>query len=187
VSSILIETDEHRPDDEDPPVAVPRPPRPEHRRVYTSLLFTVAILAGTVVTIYLSFPARHHVLASTVVARHRAPAVAWELPAPTPAEVRAWMIGVVGGEAPPPPGLARMQVIGAESITVLGRRTALVRLHAGPDEITYSAARARGVAPRASRKDGDLRIFEWRRGPWALVAVGPDATTATWAPLVGAQ
>jgi hypothetical protein len=187
MSSILIETDEHRPDDEDPPIAVPRPPRPEHRRVYTSLLFTVAILAGTVVAVYLSFPARHHVLATAAVDRHRTPAVTWELRTPTPAELRAWLIGVVGGEAPLPPALVQTTVIGAETIFVLGRRTALVRLHAGADDVTYVVTRARGVAPRTSRRDGDLRIFEWRRGPWALVAVGPDATAPTWSPLIGAK
>ena len=185
MSSILVETDEQRPDDEDPPVAVPRPPRPEHRRVYTSLLFTV--LVGTVVAVYLSFPARHHVLASAAIARHRNPAVAWELPGPTSSELRAWMIGVVGGEAPLPPGLDQTKVIGAETLEVLGRRTAVVRMHAGADEVTYVVARARGVAPRASRTDADLRVFEWRRGPWALVAVGPDATSPAWAPILGAK
>jgi hypothetical protein len=187
VSSILIETDEERADDEDPPVAVPRPPRPEHRRVYTSLLFTAAILIGTVVAVYWLFPARHHVLATSAVEHHRTPSVAWELPAPTPAELRAWMIGVAGENAPLPPGIERTPAIGAHAVQVLGRRAALVRLHAGADEITYLVTRARGVAPRSSRKVDDLRVVEWRQGPWALVVVGPDATAATWRPLVGAQ
>jgi hypothetical protein len=187
VSSILIETEVQRPEDEDPKVVVPRPPRPEHRRVYTSLLFTSAILVGTVVAVYLMFPARHHVLATSAVEHHNAPATAWELPAPTPPELRAWMIGVVGEDAPLPPALDRTPAIGAQSVQVLGRRAALVRLHAGTDEITYVVARARGVGPRSSRKSGDLRVIEWRRGPWALVVVGPEATAATWRPLVGAE
>lgn len=182
----LIEVEEPRADDEDPKEAVPRPPRPEHRRVYTSLIFTVAILVGTVVAIYVLFPARHHVLATTAAERHREPTVEWQLPAPSPAELHAWMIGVVGEGAPLPPDLARFHPIGAEAIDVLSRRAALVRLHVGKDELTYVVQRARGVSPKLSRKEGDLRVLEWRKGPWTLVAVGADATAATWRPLLGA-
>lgn len=186
MSSILIETDQERADDADPPVAIPRPPRPEHRRVYTSLIFTIAILVGTVVAVYLLFPARHHVLATAAVAHHRAPPATWDLPSPTPAELRAWLIGVVGDDAPLPPSLDRTPAIGAEAITVLGRRAALVRLRAGTDDLTYVVARARGVGPRWTHRDHDLHILEWRSGSFALVVVGPDATAATWMPLVGA-
>ena len=183
----LVQVEEPKPSDEDPVVALARPPRPEHRRVYTSLILTVAILAGTVVAVYLLVPERHHVLAQTAEDRHREPEVEWDLPAPSAAELHAWMIGVIG-DAPLPPaiGVANGRAIGAETVDVLGRRAALIRLHAGPDELTYVVSRARGVSPRHSRKLGDLRVLEWRRGPWAIVAVGPDATAATWRAAVGA-
>jgi hypothetical protein len=184
----LVQVEEPKPSDEDPVVVLPRPPRPEHRRVYTSLILTVAILAGTVVAVYLLFPERHHVLAQTAEDRHRTPEVEWDLPAPSPGELHAWLIGVIGENAPLPPviGVDGVRAIGAEAVDVLGRRAALVRLHAGPDELTYVITRARGVSPRDSRKVGDLRVLEWRRGPWAIVAVGPDATAATWRIAVGA-
>lgn len=186
MSSILIETDEERADDVDPPVAISRPPRPEHRRVYTSLFFTIAILAGTVFAVYWLFPERHHVLATSAAAHHRAPPTAWDLTSPSPGELHAWLIGVVGENAPLPPSLDRTPAIGAETVTVLGRRAAMIRLRAGTDEITYVVARARGVGPRWSHKDSDLRLVEWSTGPWARVVIGPDATSATWMPLVGA-
>jgi hypothetical protein len=182
VSSYLIEAEETKPSDEDPPVAVPRPPRPEHRRVYTSLILTTAILVGTVVAVYMLFPARHHVLATSATTHHRTPTTSWELPAPTAAELRAWSIGVLRGEAPLPAAPA----IGAQTIEYHSRNAALVRLHAGADEITYVIARAAGVSPASSRVDGELRVVEWRRGPWAMVAIGPDATSASWKPIVNA-
>ena len=42
--------------------ALVTPPRPPRRRVSVSLLFTLTVLIGTVVTIYAMFPARHNVL-----------------------------------------------------------------------------------------------------------------------------
>ena len=42
--------------------AIVTPPRPLHRRVSVSLLFTLSVLIGTVVTSYTVFPARHNVL-----------------------------------------------------------------------------------------------------------------------------
>jgi hypothetical protein len=184
----LVQVEEPRPSDEEPVVVLPRPPRPEHRRVYTSLILTVAILVGTVVAVYLVFPPRDHVLATTAADHHREPDLEWDLPSPSPAELRAWLIGVVGENAPLPPAIANDQraAIGADAIDVLGRRAALVRLHAGADELSYVVARARGVSPQLSRKDGDLHVLEWRRGPWTIVAVGPEATVATWRAAVGA-
>lgn len=186
MTSYLIEAEEKQPSDEDPPVAIARPPRPEHRRVYTSLVFTTAILVGTVVAVYLAFPARHHVFATSVAAEHRAATPAWELVAPSPAELRAWTIGVVGASAPLPPRLDATTAVGAESLVVLSRRVALVRLRHGADDLTYAVSRGHGVSPRSSRTDGPLRIIEWRTGPWAVVAIGPDATSASWKPILGA-
>ena len=61
------------------------------------------------------------------------------------------------------------------------RDAALVRLEIGGERVTYLVQRARGVAPpRSERNDGELRAVAWRRGPYTCVAVGPDASVATW-------
>ena len=180
----LYQADTRKPDD-DSEIVVPRPPRPEHRRVYTSLAFTAAILAATVVTVYLLFPPRHHLLATTATERHRMPG-AWQITTPTPAELRAWVIGVVEGQPPLPPALDRATTVGASVVDVLKRRAALVRLRFDADELTYVVTRARGVSPPLSRRDAELRVIEWRKGPWTIVVVGSDATAPRWRPLVGA-
>ncbi len=157
--------------------AVVTPPRPPHRRVSVSLLFTLTVLVGTVVTIYLVFPARHNVLLTDAIEYHRQPEQVWDLAAPSAAELHAWAIGVVGKDAPVP----EAQVIGARRVTIFDRHAALVRFKLGSDEVTYLLQRARGIAPdHTERVDDDLRAIEWRHGPFACVAVGSDATSKTW-------
>jgi hypothetical protein len=63
----------------------------------------------------------------------------------------------------------------------LNRAAAAVRVRIGDDEITYLIQHARGMAPEHSeRQDGTLHAFAWRSGPFSVVAVGPDATAASW-------
>ena len=81
--------------------ALVTPPRPPHRRVSVSLLFTLTVLIGTVVTIYAMFPARHNLLMTEALALHREPP-AWDLNAPSGDEARGWLIGVVGNNPPMP-------------------------------------------------------------------------------------
>jgi hypothetical protein len=159
--------------------AVVTAPRPPHRRVSVSLLFTLSVLIGTVVTIYVVLPARHDVLATEAFARHR-DSGAWDLEAPTAAELRAWAIGVVGKGVPLP--TESMQIVGARRVDVLKRGAALMRLQLGADQVTYLVQHARGIAPiHVEHKDGDLRASVWRRGKFTIVVVGPDATAAAWA------
>jgi hypothetical protein len=156
--------------------AVFTPPVPPHRRVSISLLFTLTVLTGTVVAIYLVFPARHNVLLTEAIAQHGREQT-WDLTAPTPAELRAWAIGVVGKDAP----LPEIAPAGAREIEVLDRRAALMRLAVGGDAVTYLVQRARGIGPaRAERIEGDLLAVAWRRGKFACVVVGPRGTSAAW-------
>jgi hypothetical protein len=158
------------------------PPRPPHRRVSVSLLFTLSVLIGLVVTIYLVFPARHDVLATEAIAQHRE-AQTWDLEAPTPTELRAWAIGVVGKGVPLPAEAAT--IVGARRIEVLRRRAALIGLRVGSDQVTYLVQNSRGMTPdHAEHKDGELRAVAWRRGKFTTVAVGPDATVTSWLPSV---
>jgi hypothetical protein len=155
------------------------PPRPPHRRVSVSLLFTLTVLVGTVVTIYAMFPARNNVLVTEAIERHREPSPTWDLVAPNPAELRAWVIGGVGKDVPLPGDGA--STIGAARLRILNRAAAVIRLRIGADEVTYLVQHARGIAPdRSERQDGDLRAVAWRSGPYTIVAVGPDATAARW-------
>lgn len=154
------------------------PPRPPHRRVSVSLLFTLTVLIGTVVTIYMTFPARNNVLVTKGIEEHRV-AQTWDLVNPTANEVRAWAIGIAGKDAPLPG--PSVQIVGARQIEILNRDAALMRLKVGNDEVTYLIQRARGFAPKTTdRQDGDLHALAWRRGKFTCVAVGPEATLATW-------
>jgi hypothetical protein len=161
--------------------AVVTPPRPLHRRVSVSLLFTLSVLIGTVVTIYTVFPARHGVLMSETIAAHRVTEPAWDLVAPTPGELRAWAIGVVGKDVP----LPALPVLGARRIEVLKRHVALVRVKIGSDEVTYAVQHSRSASPEhVDRDDGDLHAVLWHTGSFSCVAVGPKASSATWMPVI---
>jgi hypothetical protein len=161
--------------------AVVTPPRPAHRRVSISLLFTLTVLIGTVVAIYAAFPARHSVLLTEALEQHRITDT-WDLTRPTPAELRAWWVGVAGKDAP----LPRAElVVGARAIHVLDRRAAVIRIEVGSDEITYVVQHGSRIAPaHTERVDGELKAIEWRRGKYLTVAVGPESTAGTWGPIV---
>lgn len=168
------------------------PPRPPHRRVSVSLVFTLTVLVGTVVTIYAMFPARHNLLMTEAIAHHRDPGAAWDLATPTRDALRAWMIGAIGKDAPLPGEAAT--VIGARQLEILNRAAALIRVRIGDDEVTYVVQRARGIAPEGADRveggetgdkalpgtTGALRAVAWRRGRFTVVAVGADATAARW-------
>lgn len=155
------------------------PPRPPHRRVSVSLLFTLSVLIGTVVTIYVVLPARHDVLATEAIDMHREPPATWDLERPTAAELRAWAIGVVGRGVPLP--AESSTIIGARRIEVLRRGAALIRLEVGGHGVTYLVQNSRGIAPdHIERHDGDLRATQWRRGKFTFVAVGPESAASSW-------
>jgi len=159
------------------------PPRPPHRRVSVSLLFTLTVLIGTVVTIFAMFPARDNLLMTEAIAHHADPGPAWDLAAPGADALRAWMIGAVGVDAPLPgdgthPAIG---VIGARQLDILNRTAALIRVRIGNDDVSYLVQRARGIAPEgAERVDGALRAVAWRSGRFTVVAVGPDSSAASW-------
>jgi len=159
--------------------ALVTPPRPLHRRVSVSLLFTLTVLIGTVVTIYAMFPARHNVLVTEAIDRHRDADPIWELTTLNAVELRAWAFGVAGKDVPLPRN--DLAVVGVRHVTVLNQPAALIRLRVGDDDVTYVVQHARGIAPdRAERQDGELRAVSWHKGPFAIVVVGPDATAAHW-------
>ncbi|MGN6106694.1 MAG: hypothetical protein ACTHU0_16425 [Kofleriaceae bacterium] len=161
--------------------AVVTPPRPPHRRVSISLLFTLTVLTGTVVAIYAVFPARNNALLTEAIERHREPPT-WDLARPSGGELRAWAIGVVGKDAPIP---ALDTAVGARAITVLDRRAAVIRYAVGPDEVTYVIQHGRGISPaRAERTEHGLRAIAIRRGKFYIVAVGPEVDATRWLPAV---
>ena len=161
--------------------ALVTPPRPPHRRVSVSLVFTLTVLVGTVVTIYAMFPARHNLLLTEAIAHHTDPGPGWDVAAPGGDALRAWMIGAIGKDAPPPRDAAGITVIGARQLEILNRAAALIRLKIGDDDVSYLVQRARGIAPEgAERVEGALRAIAWRTGRFTVVAVGPDATAVRW-------
>ncbi len=172
----LVEPEEVGPIEGDDPRVTP--PRPPHRRVSVSLVFTLSVLIGLVVTIYMVLPARHNVLLTAAIERHRDPGEAWDLEKPSGTELRAWSIGVVGKDAPLPDA---MTVLGAKRVRVLKRDAALMRLQIGDDQITYLVQNARGIAPQGEEKDdGDLHAKAWRRGKFTSVVVGPKQSAPAW-------
>lgn len=173
----LVEAEDVGPVEGDAPLVTP--PRPPHRRVSVSLLFTLTVLTGTVVAIYMTFPARHNVLMSAAIKSHHATEPAWDLTSPSATELRAWAIGVVGKDVPLP--APTTTIIGARRVELFDREAALIGTKVGADDVTYLVQRARGVAPdHTERDDGDLHAIEWRTGPFTCVAVGPGATANAW-------
>jgi hypothetical protein len=130
--------------------ALAAPPRPPHRRVSVSRVFTFIVLVGTVVTIYAVFPARHNLLMTEAIAHHRDPGAAWDLVTPSRDALRTWMIGAIGKDAPLPGAAAT--VVGARQLDILNRAAALIRLRIGDDEVTYLVQRARGIAPEVAER-----------------------------------
>jgi hypothetical protein len=176
----LVEAEAEGPVEGDAPVVTPPPPR--HRRVSISLVFTLTVLTGTVVAVYLAFPARHNLLVTEALARHRDPP-AWDLAAPSTRELRAWAIGVAGKDVPLPDG--KVTWVGARRLDVHDRGAALVRMTIGGDPVTYLVQHVRGIAPEhIDRVDGDLRAIAWTKGPFACIAVGPNASVEQWMPVV---
>lgn len=187
----LVEAEATLPTD-DREDAPPLPPPPRHRRVSVSLLLTLAILIGTVVGIYVVFPARHHVLLTAAIAEARAPDARWELAGPTLGEARAWTRGLLGDDAPLPVA-ASARVLGVRRTAVLERDVAVVRLAVGDarDEVTCAVTRAASVAPEAVERveaaaDGTpaLHAIATRRGAYVIAVIGPEASVARWRPLV---
>jgi hypothetical protein len=177
----LVEAEEVGPIEGDD--ALVTPPRPPHRRVSVSLIFTLSVLVGIVVAIYLLLPARHNVLVSEALERHREEAPAWDLAEPSAAELRAWAIGVAGTGVPLP--AETTHVVGARRIQVLRRPAALIRIELAGEPVTYLVQHARGVAPeRTDRKDGELRVVGWRRGKFRGVVVGHERSAPVWLALV---
>lgn len=173
----LVEAEAEGPVEGDAPLVTP--PRPPHRRVSVSLVFTLTVLIGTVVAIYLRFPARHDVLLTEAIERHRDASPTWDLTSPTPAELRAWVIGVVGKDTPLPAASAK--ILGARRLDILNRDAALIGLTTDGMAITYLVQHARGIAPEhAERQDGDVRAVTWTTGPFRCVAVGPEGQVKTW-------
>ena len=160
--------------------ALVTPPRPPHRRVSVSLLFTVTMLVGTVVTIYTVFPPEGD-LAGEAISRHRDAQPAWELTSPTPAELHAWATGVVGADAPLP--RANVTVVSARHVDIVHHAAALLRVRVGGADVSYVVQVARDDEPaRATLDDGDLHAVAWRAGRFAFAAVGPAARAASWEP-----
>jgi len=173
----LVEAESTGPVEGDAPLVTP--PRPPHRRVSVSLVFTLTVLIGTVVAIYLTFPARHNVLLTEALSQHHDAAPAWDLSAPTTSELRAWAIGVVGKDPPLP--AATTKITGARRIDIFNRDAAVIGLEVGGERVTYLVQRARGMAPEHSeRVDGDVRAIAWRHGPYTCIGVGPDASAKGW-------
>jgi len=153
-------------------------PPPLHRRVSVSLLFTLAILVGTVVTIYLVFPARQNVLLTEALAQHRSSSTTWELATPSVGEMRAWTRGLVGADAPVE--LLPTRIVGTRRTTLLDRPVAILRFDIADATVTALVQHARGLTPPEDRTSGDLRAITFRKGKYATVVVGPAATADRW-------
>ncbi len=182
----LVDTDEDDPAAHPaPPVRADLPPRPEKRQVTVSLLLTVAILAGTVITVFTIFPERHNEIITSTVAAHRA-AADWELERPDDAQTLVWAKAVLGDPPPLPAQAPGLSIIGARSLTILARRAALVRYQTADGEVSFLVQRARDIPKRrVHTADGADAIEAWRRGPWTCVVVGPAATADRWRPVLG--
>ena len=154
------------------------PPRPEHRRVSVSLLFTASVLVGITAAIYLLFPERHNLLLTRSIELHRDPP-AFQLERPSQALLGKWGASILGRSNRDVswPSLdthgGQVAALGAAPISILKRPAALVRYRVDGSEMTMVVQRARDVPPRTHRRtDGAEQVISWRKGPWTFVAVG---------------
>jgi hypothetical protein len=177
----LVEPEAEGPiEGEEPIVTAPRPP---HRRVSVSFLFTLTVLVGTVVAIYVVFPARNNLLLTEAMEAHRDVEPKWDLVAPSPDLLRGWAIAVAGKDVPLPPADAK--ILSARQVDIHDRRAAIIRFVLGTDELTYLVQHGRGIPPkRKERTDGDLHAISWKAGKFTSVVVGPTATKDVWLPVV---
>lgn len=181
----LVETDEDDPSAHPEPPVRATPPRPEKRQAMVSLLFTITILAGTVIAVFTIFPERHNEILTSTLAAHRADAP-WDVTAPDDPTLALWATAVLG-EAPPLPAAGPdLVVVGARALTILDRRAALIRYQLGPDQLSYLVQRARDIPVRRERRrDATESVDAWRNGPWTCVVAGPTTSADTWRPRLG--
>lgn len=176
----LVDTDADRPDDEVEPPAKPNPPRPEKRQAATSLILMLSILVGTVVTIYVVFPAPGTDAVGAALRGHRATDPKWQLVAPDDAALEAWALAQLGDHVALPDGV---EIVGARPLKLRHRRAALIGYKVGGDAITMLVERGADAGKtRGTRASGDELADAWRAGPWTFVVVGPAASAAAWRP-----
>lgn|GEM_PF-1542176 len=165
-----------------------RPPKREPDFVLRSntvaLPLSLIVLVATVVAVYYFVPVRRGELFVRAAEEHRAAAEP-DLPAPTPDQLSAWSVGVFGTAVPwPTEGVV---ATGARAIEIQRLRAGIVGYDAGGQRVSVVIQRARDAPPRKRRlADGDEVVLSWRVAKWTLVAIGPAATVATWAPPLGA-
>ena len=184
----LVETDTAGPRgaEEVEDETVQTPPRPEHRRVSVSLLFTIAVLVGTVVTIYKVFPERHNALMTAALEAHHADAE-FELAGPSQSQLVAWSTALLGKDVPWPALEPDVEIVGVRALTVLNRSAAMVRYRIGGDPVTVVVQQPRDTPPRKHhRRDGDDLCLSWRAHKWTFIAVGPVSGAHRWAQFFGA-
>lgn len=177
----LVDTDiHHREDDDQVPVVMP--PRPEHRRVYTSLLVTFGVLVATVAIVFVVFPKRKNEILAVVFTAHDHPDTL-ELTRPSHDELAAWSLGVIGRKVPWPAG-PELEVVGAQALEIFRRPAALVRYRAGDDEVSLVALKPREAVRRKHQLETEtLYGRTWRRGKVEYAIVGPRDTRGRWRPL----
>jgi hypothetical protein len=151
-----------------------------------SVALTLLALGATVAGVYWFFPRRDNELMTLSAEAHRERA-AYDITRPDDAQLRAWSVGSLGAKVPWPEIRPGVEAVGARTLDIQKRRTAMVRYRLGDDEVTLVAQRARDPAPRKHRRtDGSEFVVSWRSGKWTMVAVGPAETADRWRPLVGA-
>lgn len=181
----LVETETEGPvrlQTEDGP---PTKPRPEHRRVYVSLVLTLGVLIGTVVAVYVFIPERANLRLQTAVAQHEATPQSFELTAPSPAELNAWSLGLLGKDVPWPKPSDGLTIVGARSLEILRRPAGYVRFAVGAPaaatQVSLVVMKAHDTPPRTARETvGNLLVLSWRNGKWTMIAIGEAATEAQW-------
>jgi hypothetical protein len=160
------------------------PPRPEHRRVYTSLVVTLGVLIGTVAIVYGLAPKRDNELLTVVLEAHEEPGHL-ELANASEPELEAWSLGVLGRRARWPTG-PELEVVGARRLAILRRPAALVRYRIAGHEVSVVALRPREAVRRKHRKHEDgMLCVSWRKGKLTYAVVGPEASFREWGPVVG--
>ncbi len=171
---------------EELPHAAVSPPRPARRRVYTSLLVTLTVLFGTVGIIYTLFPNRDNEALTTFIEAHLGEGEL-ALDHPSGLEIRAWSLGIFGEPVPWPEVNDNLVPQSASLLTIFKRDMAIVRYRMGGEAVSVAFWRAHDAPPQVHRRTEDgLYAVSWRRKRFTCFAVGPVASKANWAAVLGA-
>lgn len=156
-------------------------PRPEHRRVYVSLLLTFSVLATTVGVVYGVFPQREKELIHAVVAFHTAPPSEFALSGVSDTKLSGWVESTMTASVSLPSTSENFKLFGARTVSISRKPVIHVNYRLKGYTVSLFVLRSRGALPREFHEyETEWAIRSWRDGRFTLIGVGPRENQSEW-------